>query len=83
MEEALIINGGEHAERCRQSFDLLIKGAWVCRPLAGGCLKTHALVPLARAECFVSRFATYSRTAFPGIQYNLLICTNEISGSRQ
>jgi hypothetical protein len=33
----VIDNGGENAEHCRQSFDLLIMVRWLSRPLAKAC----------------------------------------------
>jgi hypothetical protein len=54
-----IDNGGETAEHCRRSFDLLIVVRWLGRPLARACDRLKTMHSSLRFEgrCLVFRFA--------------------------
>jgi hypothetical protein len=63
-----IDNGGETAEHCRRSFDLLIVVRWVGRPLARAC---DRLKTMRSSLFFEGRVSCVSFCGFLGAQLSV------------
>jgi hypothetical protein len=85
----VIDNGGENAEHCRQSFDLLIMVRWLSRPLAKACDRFKTMRSSLCSEqgvlCFVSRipwstaFSSDSTHHIHSCRIATATCRNKVS----